>query len=135
MPLQLRDAALQATCRGHGPHSGLRVGAALRSARGAVYAGCNVESAAFTLGVCAERSAIAAAVLAEGPGFTLQALAVAARDGQGRAVPAAPCGGCRQLMLEFGPAARIGFLDAEGSWRECSAAELLPWHFSLPDGA
>lgn len=132
MPTDLRDAALQAAHQARAPHSGLRVGAALRSARGAVYAGCNVESAAFTLGSCAERAAIAAAVLAEGAGFALQALAVVALDRDAQSVPAPPCGGCRQLLAEFGAQAAIGFLDGERIWRECRAADLLPWQFSLP---
>lgn len=62
----LREAAARAAKQAYAPYSGLRVGAALRSTSGLVYCGCNVENGALPVGACAERAAIAAAVLAEG---------------------------------------------------------------------
>ena len=99
MSNDLRDLARHAALQAYAPHFGLRVGAALRSATGQVYTGCNVENASYTLGNCAERAAIAAAVQAEGAGFRLAAIAVTAFDRAGTALPISPCGGCRQALV------------------------------------
>jgi cytidine deaminase len=77
------------------PYSGFAVGAAV-AAGGAVYVGCNVENAAYPLSVCAERNAIAAAVVAGVT--TMDALAVVTATEE----PTPPCGACRQVMLELG---------------------------------
>jgi cytidine deaminase len=130
--VDLRDAARQAANKAYAPYSGLRVGAALRSNGGEVYCGCNVENGALPIGGCAERAAIAAAVLAEGSGFRLAALAVVAIALDGSALSVPPCGACRQALIEFGPDARIGFLAADGSWTEVTAGSLLPHRFTLP---
>lgn len=128
----LRDAAIHASHSAYAPYSGLRVGAALRSTRGAVYCGCNVENGALPIGGCAERAAIAAAVLAEGPTFRLAEIAVVAYSGDGPALAVPPCGACRQALREFGPDALVGFLAADGRWLTTSVAELLPHAFKLP---
>lgn len=131
MSLSLRDAAASASASAYAPHSRLHVGAAVRSVSGAVYAGCNVENASFPIGGCAERSAIAAAVLAEGAAFRLSAVAIVARDASGRDLPVPPCGACRQALVEFGPGAEVGFLGADGQWQTVIAADLLPFRFVL----
>lgn len=113
------------------PYSGLRVGAAIRAASGAVYSGCNVESAAFPLGGCAEHHAIAAGVRAEGPAFRIASVAIAARDRSDAAVAIPPCGACRQLIMEFGPAASVLFLGADGTVHAHAIAALLPESFAL----
>lgn len=128
----LRARALEAAQRAYAPYSRLRVGAALRSAAGRIHVGCNVENASYPLGGCAERAALAAAVQAEGPAFRLAAIAVAAFAPDGSALPVSPCGGCRQALVEFGPAARVSFRQTDGSWVEVTADELLPWRFILP---
>lgn len=133
-PDELRQAAAQAARQAYAPCSGWRVGAALRSARGQVYCGCNVENAALPVGGCAERAAIAAAVLAEGPGFRLAGIAVVALAGDSSARPAPPCGACRQALVEFGADARVEFLGADGCWTGTTAAALLPHRFVLSDG-
>ena len=131
---ELREAAAQAASQAYAPYSGLRVGAALRSARGLVHCGCNVENGALPVGGCAERAAIAAAVLAEGPRFRLVAIAVVAIEGDdGPALPIPPCGACRQALVEFGAGAQVGFLAPDGSWTVMTADALLPHRFVLPE--
>lgn len=130
---QLRQAAAEAARQAYAPYSGLRVGAALRSTSGRVYCGCNVENGALPIGGCAERAAIAAAVLAEGPGFRLAAIAVVATEGEGPALPVPPCGACRQALVEFGAGAQVGFLAPDGTWTVMSADALLPHRFVLPE--
>lgn len=128
----LRALADQASQQAYAPYSSLRVGAALRSDSGQTYAGCNVENASFTIGNCAERAAIAAAVQAEGKNFRLAAIAIAAYTADGTALPVSPCGACRQAMVEFGPLAAVSFRQPDGNWTEVGADALLPFYFTLP---
>ncbi|MCC7097730.1 MAG: cytidine deaminase [Thermomonas sp.] len=129
----LRDLAEQATGQAYAPYSRLHVGAALRSVSGWTYTGSNVENAAFPIGMCAERAAIAAAVQAEGSHFRLEAIAVAAVSAKdGELLPITPCGACRQAIVEFGPDALVSFHTPEGAWLEISADALLPYRFSFP---
>lgn len=132
MSNDLRDLARHAALQAYAPHSGLRVGAALRSASGRTHAGCNVENASFTVGNCAERAAIAAAVLAEGPDVRLVEITVIALDRDGHALPVPPCGACRQALVEFGPEARVEFMGPDGRWQTRRAGDLLPDRFSFP---
>ena len=135
---ETRDALVAralAACRAaHAPYSGIHVGAAIRSTSGATYAGTNVENAAYPLGNCAESSAIAAGVAAEGERFRIAETAVWAVDREGRAVPIAPCGGCRQRIREFaaGDDTRVHFPWHGGQLRTSSIDELLPYAFELP---
>lgn len=128
----MRAAATAASRQAYAPYSGLSVGAALCSARGGNYAGCNVENGALPIGGCAERAAIAAGVLAEGPDFALAAIAVVAFGRDGVALPVAPCGACRQALVEFGAEATVEFLAPDGSWVSTTAHALLPHRFVLP---
>ena len=127
-----RDACTQA----HAPYSGIHVGAAIRSAAGATYAGTNVENAAYPLGSCAEASAIAAGVQAEGVGFRIAETAVWAFDREGRAIAISPCGGCRQRIREFAVDGNVAvhFPRQDGSLKSASVEELLPYAFELPHG-
>lgn len=129
---ELRRLAVQAAHQAYAPYSRLRVGAALRSGTGAVYLGCNVENAAYPLGGCAERAALAAAIQAEGPDFRLEAIAVAALAEDGAPLPVSPCGGCRQALVEFGAQARVEFRQPDARWIQVTADALLPWRFVLP---
>lgn len=121
----LVDAALAARQRAYCPYSGFAVGAAARSRDGQVYQGCNVENASYGLTNCAERVAVQNAVV--GGATAIEAVAVAA---PGRATP---CGACRQVLVEFGPAMRLLLVDpAEPELAiELSLADLLPGHFTL----
>jgi len=129
----LREAATAAARNAYAPYSCLHVGAALLSGNGNVYSGCNVENGAFPIGLCAERAAIAAAVLAEGAEFRLQSIAVLAFDQNGRQMAVTPCGACRQAMIEFGEDATVAFSGGDGVWTKVQAADLLPHRFALPE--
>ncbi len=133
-----RDALIalaRETCAtAHAPYSGIHVGAAIRSEAGALYSGSNVENAAYPLGNCAESSAIAAGVRAEGGRFRIAETAVWAVDREGRVFAAAPCGGCRQRIREFAVAGdtAVHFPSQGGTVRTASIDELLPYAFELP---
>ena len=135
-PAQAELVALaRAACaQAHAPYSGIRVGAAIRSATGATYSGTNVENAAYPIGNCAEVSAIAAGVAAEGGGFRIAETAVWAVGRDGRAIPISPCGGCRQRIREFAADNRVSvhFPWENGALRTASIEELLPFAFRLP---
>jgi cytidine deaminase len=135
---------MRAALKAYAPYSAFRVGAALRTVAGATFVGCNVENASFPVGGCAERHAIAAAVAAEGPDMRLAAIAVVALDPLGDVAVCAPCGACRQAILEFGPDAWVIFraahaddgLPIDDGTVGVGAASLLPGAFSFrPPGS
>ncbi len=125
----LIDEARRAAHNAYAPYSAFRVGAALRTEAGGSYRGCNVENAAFPVGACAERNAIAAAVAAEGPEMRIAAIAIVALNPVGEAVICAPCGACRQAILEFGPGAIVIFHTGDDHVAAVSADALLPGAF------
>ena len=106
----------------------------MRSTSGAVYRGANVENAAYPLGNCAETSAIAAGVAAEGARFRIAEIAVWATDDGGRVLACSPCGGCRQRIQELAvdDQVNVHFPWQGGETRTTSIGELLPFAFSLP---
>jgi cytidine deaminase len=121
---QLFAAARAAQANAYAPYSRFRVGAALRAESGAVYAGCNVENAAYPQGACAEAGAIAAMALA-GKRRIAEILVI----GDGPAL-CTPCGGCRQRIREFADAStRVHVAGQEGVRRTFTLAELLPESF------
>lgn len=132
MPVHLKQNAIEAAQSAYAPYSKLSVGAALLSGRNIIYSGCNVENASFPIGNCAERAAIAAAVLAEGKDFELKAIAVVAFNENGVALPITPCGACRQALIEFGKDAEVGFLNSDNEWMTVIANDLLPHRFEFP---
>ena len=106
---ELLAAARIVQARAHVPYSRFKVGAALRTPAGNVYAGCNVENAAYPQGWCAEASAIAAMVSA---GETAIETIMVICDGE---MLGTPCGGCRQKIREFAAAStRIHVAGAIG---------------------
>jgi cytidine deaminase len=110
--------------RAYAPYSRFAVGAALRAGSGEVYVGVNVENASFGLTICAERSAICAAVSA---GEThIQAIAICAEGAE----PVPPCGACRQVIREFGAEVRVIMTNTEGARRSLDIAALLPASFT-----
>lgn len=131
----LRLEAEAAMARAHAPYSGLKVGAALRTAGGTIHSGCNVESAAFPIGGCAEHHAIAAAVRAEGGAVRIETILIVARDAAGEEPAIPPCGACRQLISEFGPQAQVLFRGRSGALEAHSIGELLPHSFRLGGAA
>jgi cytidine deaminase len=120
----LVDAAVAARARAYAPYSGFTVGAALRCRSGAVYIGVNVENASFPVCICAERSALVAAVSNGETDFDEIAVATDAHE------PAAPCGICRQMLAEFGLDLGVTVVGREGvAWRT-TLAQLLPHAFT-----
>ncbi len=119
----LRQAATAAAARAYAPYSGLRVGAAGLVDDGRTVTGCNVENASYGLTLCAE-CGLVSALHATGGG---RLVAVSCVDGQGR--PLAPCGRCRQLLLEHGGPDCL--VDDDPHPR--AVAELLPGAFVRED--
>jgi cytidine deaminase len=117
---QLVDTALQARRRAHAPYSGFPVGAALLTKSGKIFSGCNVENVSLGLTICAERSAVAAAVANGEKDFI--AIAVVADSSE----PALPCGACRQVLAEFNPDLTIIASTAGGMVEEFILSDLLP---------
>jgi cytidine deaminase len=123
---RLIQAARRAATHAYAPYSKFYVGAAILTAAGEVFAGCNVENASYGMTNCAERTAIFSAIAHSGPKLEIRAVAVI----NGKEVPCAPCGACRQVIYEFGPEAMI-FFPAAGGWKEAYITELLPEGFRL----
>jgi cytidine deaminase len=118
----LLAAASAARAGSYSPYSRFPVGAALLDHDGRVWTGANVENASYGLSMCAERNAVFAAVAAGARAF--EAIAVAGPDG----MKTMPCGACRQVLWEFGPAMRVVFLEG-GEPASVPLAELLPGAF------
>lgn len=115
--------ATQARLQSVAPFSSFLVGAAVRTAEGKVYTGCNVESASYGLTVCAERVAIWKALSEGERNFT--ELAVVADTGS--LTP--PCGTCRQIIWEFCKKATIVLANLQGDNEIVSIGDLLPRAF------
>ena len=121
---ELLTVAREVHARAYCPYSHYRVGAAIRTASGAVVASCNVENAAYPLGSCAEAGAIAAMVAS---GDRVIAEIVVVTDGE---QPGTPCGGCRQRIREFaGPEVVVHSVATSGVTWSTTVAELLPHSF------
>lgn len=125
---RLLQAAKGAARRAYAPYSGFRMGAAVLTESGAIFAGCNVENTSYGLTICAERAAVFAAVCEEG-GEDLRIRAVAIVNEN--SIDSPPCGACRQVMFEFGPEAIVIF-QGSTDLEEVKVSELLPKGFSLP---
>ena len=119
------EAARAAQAKAYAPYSKFKVGAAVRMS-GKIFQGANVECASYPLSVCAERNAIANAVI--GGGSELEEVCVYTDASP----PASPCGGCRQVLREFArdPAAvTVVSINGSGERRTWTLAQLLPDSF------
>ena len=116
----LYERAVAIAERAYAPYSRYLVGAAARARDGRIFEGVNVENASYPLGICAERAALAGAVV-EG---------CAPGDLEAIAITASPCGGCRQWLHEF-KLDRVTFKNADGEIVSRTPAELLPETFEL----
>lgn len=119
----LIDAARHARTMSYSPYSRFRVGAALLSEDGTIIEGTNVENASYSPSICAERSAVAAAVSAGHQRF--RAIAIVAHETE----PIAPCGVCRQTLAEFNPEVIVILASEGGERRVMNLSELLPMRF------
>jgi len=118
---ELVQLAQVARKNAYAPYSHYDVGAALLTASGRVFTGCNVENAVYPMAMCAERTAIVKAV-SEGQ-REFAAIAIATRNG------GSPCGACRQVMREFAPHLRVLLADDAGHVRQFTLDQLLPDSF------
>ncbi len=114
----------------YAPFSNFRVGAAILTAKGQVFVGCNVENSSYGMTNCAERTAIFSAVAKLGPELEIDAVAVVASEKNDHGVPCSPCGACRQVIYEFGPRAII-FYQGEKGPKQSLITDLLPEGFRL----
>lgn len=132
--LELLKAAKEATFRSYSAYSHFSVGAALRLDNGQIVTGSNQENCAYPSGLCAERTAVFYAN-ANYPDNAVTHLCIAARDTRGEftPLPVAPCGACRQVLVEsehrYSHPIQIMLYGTEGSYFINSAEDLLPVSF------
>jgi cytidine deaminase len=122
MSRDLVEKAEAAAANAYAPYSEYLVGAVVRTRDGREFAGVNVENAAYPLGICAEKTAISAAVTA---GYR-------PRDIAAIGITASPCGGCRQWLHEF-RVGEVSYRDAAGEMRTVAPDDLLPESWDLPE--
>lgn len=122
---KLLTLAKQAAVNAYAPYSKFKVGAAVLSASGRFYSGCNVENVSYPLGTCAEQGAISAMI--NGGDAQIAEMLIYA-DGKQLI---SPCGACRQRIAEFAsPQTPVHLASAEGVKQTLTVAELLPFSFS-----
>ncbi len=120
---ELKAAAVAMLDRAYVPYSHFPVGAALECADGTVFTGCNIENAAYSPTICAERCAVAKAVSEGHRDFVRIAVAGRCEDF------CVPCAVCRQVLREFAPDLEIICLNGAGASRTFTLSELLPHSF------
>ena len=119
---ELIARAVEARQWAYAPYSNYKVGAALLTASGKIYDGVNVENAAYSSCVCAERTAVVKAV-SEGEREIVAVVVATANGG-------APCGTCRQVLAEFGLEAEVVIVKSDGQViQRTTVRELLPDSF------
>ena len=120
---ELKAAAIAMLDRAYCPYSHFAVGAALECADGTVYTGCNIENAACSPTICAERTAVAKAVSEGHRDFVRIVVAGRSKDF------CVPCGVCRQVLREFAPNMEVICLNGAGEEQVFTLPELLPHSF------
>lgn len=120
----LKARAFEAMEQAYAPYSGFRVGAALLASDGTIVVGCNVENASYPAGTCAERAALAGAVVRGIRQF--EAVVVATEADR----PASPCGICRQALVEMSPHLLVLSVTRGGMSARWTLSELLPEAFT-----
>jgi cytidine deaminase len=125
---ELIDAAHAVRANAHAPYSRYHVGSAVRGGSGKIYVGANVENASYGLALCAERSAVAAAISAGEKKLTGVAVVTSTSP------PAAPCGTCRQVLAEFaGDDLPVVLTNDKGERQDTTLGALLPHAFRSGD--
>ena len=120
---ELKAAAVAMLDRAYCPYSHFAVGAALECADGTVFTGCNIENAAYSPGICAERTAVAKAVSEGHTDFVRVVIAGRSTDF------CVPCGVCRQVLREFAPGIEVICLNGKGEEKVFTLSEQLPYSF------
>ena len=121
---ELANLAVEMRKRSYVPYSHYAVGAALLTKSGKIFTGCNIENAAYSVTICAERTAMFKSVSEGSTDF--EAIAIATEDGAGY-----PCGSCRQVMAEFSLDMVVLLADRNGHiTAESTVSELLPGAFT-----
>ena len=124
---KLKAAAKSAASRAYAPYSKFRVGAAVLTSTGKIFAGANVENASYGLSNCAERTAIFSAAAAGERKLSCVVVYTPTKTAT------APCGACRQVINEFGPEARVVSFCAGREQIDVSLGALLPGAFGPAD--
>lgn len=127
IPQSLIEAAWQGRERAYAPYSRFKVGAAVLCGSGGIYQGCNIENVSFGLTNCAERTAIFGAIANGEQEFLAMVVCADTLE------LIAPCGACRQVLLEFAPKMGILLINKLGDQAITSVAELLPMAFHKID--
>lgn len=121
---QLVKIAEKAKEKAYVPYSNFRVGAALLTAEGEVFTGCNIENASFGLSNCAERTAIFKAISEGYKNYKAIAISTDTQD------ITSPCGACRQVLIEFSEDIDVIMANVEGQYEVYKIPKLLPLAFS-----
>ena len=120
---ELKAAAVAMLDRAYCPYSHFPVGAALECSDGTVFTGCNIENAAYSPTICAERTAVAKAVSEGHTDFVRIVVAGRSKD------YCVPCAVCRQVLREFAPGIEVICLNGKGEEKVFTLSELLPYSF------
>jgi cytidine deaminase len=120
---RLIEEATNAMENAYAPYSNFKVGAAIQGKSGRIYSAGNIENASSSVGICAERAAIAKALASGERKF--EALAVIGDTPK----PLSPCGICRQMLIEFGDEIKVIMANLKGDAAMATITELLPGAF------
>ena len=127
----LYKQAVQVREKAYAPYSKFKVGAALKTKKGNVFVGCNVENAAYDSTLCAERNAITTAVAHEGSEMKIKVIAISV----GECKLASPCGACRQVIAEFSDyncdEETIVVFNSKSGMEVKKISEVLPYRFEF----
>ena len=121
--LALVDAAWSARANAYAPYSGFQVGAAVETGDGTIYGGCNIENVSYGLTNCAERTAMFQAVANGAKALVRMVICADTPE------PIAPCGACRQVMVELGPHMEVLLINQDGKQIFTTVADLMPYSF------
>ncbi len=127
----LLEKAEAARLLAYAPYSHFTVGAALLTADGSIYTGCNIENASYSATVCAERTALFSAIANGKREFAALAISGAPKGSAGDVC--LPCGVCRQVLSEFCPADFPVIVGTSDAFTVYTLGQLLPSGFQLPD--
>jgi cytidine deaminase len=119
-----KEKALKARLNAHAPYSNFLVGAVLIDENNNLWEGCNVEASSYGLTICAERSALVAAVSRGVKSFKGVVVCTETE------IPTSPCGACRQMLIDFAPDALVIMINTKGAETRMLLKELLPMAFT-----